>query len=225
MFGDFQPFYHIEIWFIIPFYHKYAWQVPAIKALFKAPRVRAMQVPPIPNQRSDAVCSSTLNRKALGGNRLNAHSRLLAGRKMTCDSCDCDFLGTGGRGLVTTPSRVGEIFANPSEKYAQVKLDHFSQSSEWIFSKKMKPPPNPIFGKRLGVPQPNLLRNSSFIIRSSLASMGYRLNFHEFAKKVEFLGGSQNPKAKILNAVSFVRNIGVLETAEFLITKIPCSTT
>ena len=94
---------------------------------WKAPRVRAMQVPPIPNQRSDAVCSSTLNRKALGGNRLNAHSRLLAGRKM---ACDCDFLGTGGRGLVTTPCRVGEIFANLSEKYAQVKLDHFPQSPE-----------------------------------------------------------------------------------------------
>ena len=140
-----------------------------------------MQVPPIPNQRSDAVCSSTLNRKALGGNRLNAHSRLLEPRSMTCDICDCDFLGTGGEGVSYNPFSSWWIFCQPIWKICASQIGSFPWKFGVFFL--MKPPPNPIFGKRLGVPQPNLLRNSSFIIRSSLASMGYRLNFHEFAKK------------------------------------------
>ena len=47
------------------------------------PRVKAMQVPKIPNQRSAAVLSSTFNRKALGGNRLKAHSRLLTASQVS----------------------------------------------------------------------------------------------------------------------------------------------
>ena len=144
-------------------------------------------------------------------------------RSMTCD---CDFLGTGGRGLVTTPSRVGGFFANLSEKYAQVKLDHFPQSPEWKLKENETTTQSYNYLGN-GWVCPNQIFSGIVHSLSEVGINGLPLKFPWVCKKSEISWCfNKNPKAMgFWTPFLFFKTSGFWKTAEFLITKIPFSTT